>query len=194
MDSKIIIGIIVLVGVVAIVGGYYGYETYKNNAYNDLLLETDGANGTSAQSYDLAVNVTDKIDTVSYETSIKNIKNAINLNEKCINQSDEMINIAPDNATKEYAKLRKNQYINRGKIYELLLKLLEDIKANGILAASATLGTFNTESENIGKQMEKDQIALIKLVNDNPDLKKRLNEVLGEKRTKEILEPVENTG
>lgn len=187
MNKGLIAGIIVIVAIVAVVGGYYGYESYKSNTYNDLLLKTEGANGTLIQAGNLlnATNFTTK----TYDTNIQSVKQAINLTDVTINETQVMVDIAPDNATKEYAQLRLKQYKNLRQIEEMYLKLYEDVKVSGIFGALGTISTMSNETSRLSNEIKTDQKTIIDLVNSNPQLKTRLYQVLGDKQANDLLQP-----
>jgi len=191
MNKGILAGIIVIIAIVAVVGGYYGYGVYQSNTYNDLLLKTEGENGTLFQTGKI-LNETN-FTTKSYETNIGNVKQAINLTDLTINQTQDMVNIAPDNATKEYAQLRLKQYKDLRSIEEMYLKLYEDIQASGIFGAIGTISAMTNETNRLTDEMTADQNSIISLVNSNPQLKNRLNQTLGENQTNKLLEPVFKT-
>nr|WP_319372548.1 hypothetical protein [uncultured Methanobacterium sp.] len=191
MNKGILAGIIVIIAIVAVVGGYYGYGVYQSNTYNDLLLKTEGENGTLFQTGKI-LNETN-FTTKSYETNIGNVKQAINLTDLTINQTQDMVNIAPDNTTKEYAQLRLKQYKDLRNIEEMYLKLYEDIQASGIFGAIGTISAMTNETNRLTDEMTADQNSIISLVNSNPQLKNRLNQTLGENQTKKLLEPAFKT-
>ncbi len=191
MNKGILAGIIVIIAIVAVVGGYYGYGVYQSNTYNDLLLKTEGENGTLIQTGKI-LNETN-FTTKSYGTNIGNVKQAINLTDLTINQTQDMVNIAPDNATKEYAQLRLKQYKDLRSIEEMYLKLYEDIQASGIFGAIGTINAMTNETNRLTDEMTADQNSIISLVNSNPQLKNRLNQTLGENQTKKLLEPAFKT-
>jgi hypothetical protein len=186
MNKGLLAAIIVIIALVAVVGGYYGYGYYKSNTYNDLLVKTEGENGTLFQAGNF-LNETN-FTTKSYETNIQSVKQAINLTDVTINETQSMVDIAPDNATKEYAQLRLKQYKNFRQIQEMYLKLYEDIKVSGIFAAIGSVGTINNETTRLANEMNTDQNTLVNLVNSNPELKNRLYQTLGEKRANELLQ------
>jgi chromosome segregation ATPase len=175
--ALIAVVLIVILGV----GGYFGYEEYRSMSYNDNLKKSDDS-WRSAKS---AILQTD-IETKSYDTNIEHIKAAMNSTDQAINHTQEMIDIAPDNATREFGNIRIQQYRESKKIMELYLRLVEDLQSSGIWSAYATVDTMEKEMDSINANLDSLQLQLIELIESNPDLKSRLNNVLGEGRVNDM--------
>lgn len=181
MEKKYL-ALIGLMVIVAFLGGYFGVFQYNSVTYDDLLKKSDD-NLVQARNTLLTSNITNS----SYDTNIKIAQNSMNSMDQAINQSEEMVNIAPDNATKQYAQIRLQQLQNGKKLQEYYLKTLEDIKSSGILTAASLLQNNTQDINNIISQITNEQNQLIALINSNPSLNERLIKVLGKNRVNEIL-------
>lgn len=95
-----------------------------------------------------------------------------------------MINVAPDNATREYAEIRNDQFKIMKQMDESYLRMLE-AKTNG---TGGTIGASKpSQAKSVGTKLSDDQDRLVKLVKSNLGLKQRLSQVLGEEIVKQIL-------
>lgn len=182
MDKKYLALMCVAIILAVSVGGFYGFKEYQSYTYDQNLKKSDELWLNAKES----IGQTD-IETKSYETNIELIKDSMNKTDLAINYTQVMLSNAPDNATKEYAQIRINQYNESKKIIEMYLKFNEDLKSSGIFGVLGTMDTFNKELDKITSNLKNYQNELIKLVNSNPELKARLNKVLGENRVKEII-------
>lgn len=187
INQKIWIPLVLVIVIIAAVGGYFGYQEYQSATYNSLLNQSE-SNFLQAKT---SLNQTGE--KLSYETNINKIKQSMSYTDQAINETAQMISVAPDNATKKYAEIRNDQFKIAKQVEEMYLRLYEDIKTSGIFGAMSTIQTFKNETESISKKMSDDQNQLISLVNNNPELKQRLTQALGEKRVKELLVPINNT-
>ena len=185
MNKGLLAGIIVLVAFVVVIGGYYGYGEYKSMTYNDLMKQVDGSDGSIVQARNAYNEINET--TKSYETNINNVKKGMELTDQSINGTKQMMDIAPDEATFEYARIRNSQFIIMKNVEELVLRLFEEMQSGNIFTAAAYAETMNTELTNLEQQMDTEQTALVNLVNSNPELKERMISNLGESRTNEIL-------
>ncbi len=189
MRDIVLGGLTVIIFVISFVGGFFGYHQYQSYTYDDLLKKSD-SNWVQAKDNLSQVNITKN----SYDTNIKYIKNAINLTDEAINQTQQMVNNAPDNETYAYAQIRLTQYQNARSMEEYLLKLIEDIKTNGIFVAIAFFQDNTEDINNIGLNIAAEQNQLIQVVNSNPSLNQRLVNVLGQDRVNGILKDVPEQG
>lgn len=181
MEKKYL-ALIGFVVVITFLGGYFGVFQYKSTSYDDLLKKSDD-NLVQARNTLLTSNITNS----SYDTNIKIAQSSMSSMDQAINQSEKMVNVAPDNATKQYAQIRLQQLQNGKKLQEYYLKTLEDIKSSGILAAATLLQNNTQDINNIISQIANEQNQLIVLINSNPSLNERLIKVLGKDRVNEIL-------
>lgn len=182
LNKKILIALILVVGVIVSFGGYYAYGEYTSLKYNELLNQSDSA-WLSAYN---DLNQTNP-ETKSYEANIQLVKSAMNSTDQAISLSEQMVQNAPDKATKEYASIRLDMYKQAKKAEELYLKMFEDMQTSGIFAVLGYVDTMKKEMNSIQKNMETDNTQLNTLVTHDSQLKQRLIGVLGEKRVNESL-------
>lgn len=182
LNKKILIALILVVVVIVSFGGYYAYGEYTSLKYNELLNQSDSA-WLSAYN---DLNQTNP-ETKSYETNIQLVKSAMNSTDQAISLSEQMVQNAPDKATKEYASMRLDMYKQAKKAEELYLKMFEDIQTSGIFAVLGYVDTMKKEMNSIQKNIETDNTQLNTLVTHDSQLKQRLIGVLGEKRVNESL-------
>ncbi|HEX3012720.1 MAG TPA: hypothetical protein VHO92_00405, partial [Methanobacterium sp.] len=155
MNKKILIALILVVVVIVSFGGYYAYGEYTSLKYNELLNQSDSA-WLSAYN---DLNQTNP-ETKSYETNIQLVKSAMNSTDQAISLSEQMVQIAPDKATKEYASIRLDMYKQAKKAEELYLKMFEDIQTSGIFAVLGYVDTMKKEMNSIQKNIETDNTQL----------------------------------
>lgn len=182
-------GVLIVIFVVAFLGGLFGYQQYQSLTYNDLLKKAD-SNWIQAKGNLSQINLTSN----SYDTNIKYAQNAINLTDQAINQTQQMTNIAPDNATSAYAQIRLAEYQNAKKLEEYILKINEDLKTSGIFATAALIQNSAQDINNTSLNIAAEQNQLIQLVNANPSLYQRIVNVLGQNRVNQILTPAPAQG
>ena len=182
------IPLILVIVIIIAAGGYYGYQEYQATVYDNLL------NQSESSFIQIKDNLNQTGEKLSYETNIGKIKQSINYTDQAINETAQMINVAPDNVTKKYAEIRNDQFKLVKQVEEMYLRVYEDIQTSGIFGAMNSIKTLKNETNSIGAKMSNDQNQLITLVNTNPELKQRLTQVLGEKEVKELLMPINNTG
>lgn len=188
INRKMWIPLILVIVVIVAAGGYYGYQEYQATAYDNLLNQSEGS------FVQIKDNLNQTGEKLSYETNIGKIKQSINYTDQAINETAQMINIAPDNVTKKYAEIRNDQFKLVKQVEEMYLRVYEDIQTSGIFGAMSSIKTLKNETNSISAKMSDDQNQLITLVNTNPELKQRLTQILGEKKVKELLVPINNTG
>lgn len=181
--------LIVIIFAFAFIGGYFGYQQYQSYTYDDLLKKSDNS-WVQAKDNLSQVNITKN----SYDTNIKYIQNAMNLTDQAINQTQQLINTAPDNNTNAYAQIRLTEYQNAKKLEEYALKLNEDLKSSGIFGALAMFQNSSQDINNTSMNIAAEQNQLTELINSNPTLKQRLINVLGQDRINQILQSVPAEG
>ena len=188
MDKKYIILVIVAILAIMGVGGYLTYQESQSQAYDNLIKKADYAWMDAKASFT-------QVD-MENGTSLNNIQyinDSITFTDQAIAHTQEMVKIAPDNATKEFAMIRLEQYQESKKVMEYYLEIFEVLEKKGIDEAIKTATKLETQLASSTQKLNNLQRRLIKLVNSNPALKTRLINNLGEERVNEMLQKPEKT-
>lgn len=189
MDKKYIALIIVALVVIIGVGGYFTYQEHQSSNYNNYLKKSDGL-WLDARSSFTQINMENE----SSKTNINYINDSINFTDQAINSTHEMMKIAPDNATKEFARIRIEQFQESKKIMGLYQQIIGKMQTGGVEEAIKTANSLETQLTTSTQKLDSLQNQLIELVNSNPSLKNRLITVLGEERVDEMIKKPENSG
>ncbi len=184
MDKKIGAILIAVIFVVAIVGGYYGYQEYLSYTYNEnLKVSSDMMNKTHETLKTVS------IQNKSYDTNIQIIKDSMNYTDVAINSTQKMIGNAPDAQAKEFAELRMSNLKEMKNYEELILKVCEDMKSSGIWAVVGEMDTMTQTMDGINQRVDSNNEKISQLITATPQLKSRLMDVLGENKTKLFIDP-----
>lgn len=188
MDKKYIILVIVAILAIMGVGGYLTYQESRSQAYDNLIKKADYAWMDAKASFT-------QVD-MENGTSLNNIQyinDSITFTDQAIVHTQEMVKIAPDNATKEFAMIRLEQYQESKKVMEYYLEIFEVLEKKGIDEAIKTATKLETQLASSTQKLNNLQSKLIELVNSNPALKTRLINNLGKERVNEMLQKPEKT-
>lgn len=174
--------LVVVFCVIAFVGAFYGYQIYQSNTYNTLLNQSEN-NMLQSESY---INQT-SFTSGSAETNMQYIYDAENSTAAAINETEEMENVAPDTATYQYAVIRLDELQNMSKSEDNGLRIFQDMQTNGVFAAAIDAVNLNSTITATNNNISTNQNLLIQLVNNNPPLKQRLTNILGQNTVNQML-------
>jgi hypothetical protein len=123
------------------------------------------------------------------EDNIRLTKKSINYTDDVIDAYQQMYDNPPDNVTKKYAELRLKQHKEIRKWDDLTIRGYEEMKASGTITGGLTFiamagDEINSTKTNIGTY----QNEIIELVQNNPDLRKRLVNAIGNEATERSLQ------
>lgn len=194
------IGLVVVVFIVAVIGGYYAYGQYQDNKYYESYRLQEYNSDQSNDIINESTNVLSAyFDTISMtqinqqyseiiaklDENIKNIDEAIDYEEKAKNYQKDMLNSAKTDYQKKYAEslIKQNDlYIQQLELIKLDLKALKDLVSaakNNDLNKITELNNQYTERQ---KQIESIDNEMTKLINQreeiravNPDFSARLD-------------------
>jgi len=188
LDKKYII--MIIVGIISIisVGGYLAFQESQSKAYDSLLKKADYAWMDAKASFTQV----DMANGTS-QNNIQYINDSITFTDQAIAHTQEMVRIAPDNATKEFAMIRLEQYQESKKVMGYYLEIFETLEKKGIDEAIKTATQLETKLSSSTQKLNNLQSKLIELVNSNPSLKTRLTNNLGKQRVNEMLQKPETT-
>ena len=183
MDNKYIALIIVVLVVIVGLGGFFAYQEQQSSNYNNNLKKSDGF-WLDARASFTQINMENE----SSQNNINYIKDSIDFTDQAINTTQEMFKTAPDNATKEFARIRLEQFQESKKVMGLYQQIIEKMQTSGIEGAMETAKKLETQLTTSTQKLDSLQNQLIDLANSNPSLKNRLINVLGEERVNEMLQ------
>ena len=184
----IVLSIVVLVGVIAIVGGVYAYGYYMNQKYEEnFKLHYQAVTNAKIyfnDSYSDTKTYTNKQDwDASVNRSMISFKKAIEYMNKSVYYDQQMVNYAPDGTHKQYAEglLKVNQ--EQVKLFGLYLEYYNLIVWPNVITnqtkADQLLSDINATLKNIETlNNEKDQIKLL-----NPNLNDQVQRLSNESST-----------
>jgi len=110
--------------------------------------------------------------------------------DKAIVEFKAMYDNAPDNVTKRYAELRLKQYTDLRRWQQLAIRGYEEIKSSGTIEGGLIfMASSGDEINNIKTNIASYQNEIILLTQNNPDLQKRLVNVMGQEKTQKGLQP-----
>ncbi|MDI6644876.1 MAG: hypothetical protein QME14_07435 [Methanobacteriaceae archaeon] len=183
MDKKYII--IVIGALIAIigVGGYLAYQESQSQIYNNLLKKADYAWMDAKASF-----IQVDMENGTSKNNIQYINDSITFTDQAINHTREMVKIAPDNATKEFAMIRLEQYQESKKVMGYYLEIFITLEKKGFDEAIKTATQLENKLNSSTQKLNTLQNNLIELVNSNPSLKTRLINNLGKERVNEMLQ------
>lgn len=142
--------------------------------------------------------IVDAQNTISQTEPLKKpIDENVQLTHKSMNSTDQAIKTyqlmydnAPDNVTKKYAELRLKQYKENYRWSQLGIRGYEEMKASGVVVGTLSFAAVSgDEITSIKNNIGSYQNEIITLVQNNPDLKKRLNNSIGQEATEKSLQP-----
>lgn len=180
--------IIVLIGIVAIVGGVYAYNSYMNQKFDDNF-KLQYQTGDNAKIYfndassDTKTYNNEQDWAAATNNSISSFKKAMGYLNQSINYEQEMVKYAPDKTHKTYAEALVNMNKESMKMDELYLQYYGLFVWPGTVTnqtkANQLLTDINTTQQNIETlNNQKDQIKLL-----NPDLNDQINNLTKEAST-----------
>lgn len=180
----------IIVGIISIisVGGYLAFQESQSQAYDRLLKKADYAWMDAKASFTQV-----DMENGTSQNNIQYINDSINFTDQAIAHTQEMVKIAPDNATKEFAMIRLEQYKESKKVMGYYLEIFETLEKKGIDEALKTATQLETKLSSSTQKLNNLQSKLIELVNSNPSLKTRLTNNLGKQRVNEMLQKPEET-
>jgi hypothetical protein len=98
-----------------------------------------------------------------------------------------METVAPDTATYQYAVIRLDELQNMSKSEDNGLRIFQDMQTNGVFAAAIDAVNLNSTITATNNNISTNQNLLIQLVNNNPPLKQRLTNILGQNTVNQML-------
>lgn len=174
---------------ILILGVFAIYPIYQSSVFDSHL-------GNANSAIILAKSNLSQVEPISkpVDENIIFTENALNHTEVAISEVEMMLKNAPDEDTKKYAELRLSQYEGVKRHLQLSLSVLNEMKVSGVFGAIPIISYSESETNRNWADIHSKQDEIIQLVNNNPKLRQRLINVLGEEMVDKSLEPTSSKG